>query len=179
MKLFKVVLVGIVSLGALCFSAPRDVYLEEGNVKAVKIGNLVWTTEDAGNASLFSEIDLTNACPVGWHVARIEDWSNLFKSVGAVQQCQSFGYEGSLDECDYDVWKKAGLLLKDKSFKGLDKFGFAVLPNGDAFGQKGYQATYWALGGNNNWVCFFDEDDASDYCGQDSGEKYLVRCVKD
>lgn len=166
-NLFKVLAVCVLVMWSAGFSA------------SVKIGNLVWSSEDAEGGRLFSEIDLTNACPVGWHVARIEDWANLFRAIGASQECRSYGYEGADDSCDYNIWKNAGLLLKSKSFKGMDKYGFSVYPNGDAFGQKGYQATYWALGGSDNWVCFLEDDDALDYCGQDSNWKFLVRCVKD
>lgn len=145
---------------------------------------MVWTAEDIEKARLYSESELDKACPKGWHVSTAEDWNKLFKTISAKDSCESFGYEYEPESaCDYLVWKNAGLYLKSKSFGGNDHFGFTVLPNGDAFGNKGRQATYWATKPTTektDWVCFTSShNDATDYCGQDYGGKYLVRCVKD
>jgi len=149
------------------------------NNNTVKIGGQVWMKKDLDNGKIYSENELKNACPSGWHVANIDDWEKLFKSIGASHKCGNWGYYYEKgDECDYNIWVHAGRLLKSTSFNGIDSIGFSILPNADTFGNKGEQATYWAIGARNNWLCFTKKDDASDNCGNDSDEKYLIRCVK-
>lgn len=181
--LMKLALSFILSIFAVQVFAQGHLTPKPFPYKVVTIGGMVWTAEDIGNARLYSESELNNACPKGWHVSTAEDWNKLFKTINAKDSCESFGYEyEAKDACDYLVWKNAGLFLKSKSFGGNDSFGFTVLPNGDAFGNKGTQATYWVTKrakGENEWICFNSSKNATNYCGQDSGSKYLVRCVKD
>lgn len=170
----------------LVITDPRD-----GKVyRTVEIGKQVWFAQNLNYASksshcfgdkekncdnlgrLYKTYDKNatkNVCPAGWHVPSIAEWKTLLRNVGLKQKCGNFGYEHETgNECDYLVWNRATSVLNRK--------GFGIIM-GNEFGMKN-QTVFVANKTRDNVICFSSDNEASDYCFQDSMGEYYIRCVQ-
>lgn len=171
--------------------------------KTVKIGDQIWMAENLNYASkesrcyddlqsncdkygrLYPKDESLVVCPDGWHLPSIDEFKTLISTVLDLDKTNS----------------KAGALLRSKTGwtkrKGIDEFGFNVLPAGffdgdiDPEYQKylwlGEWASFWSSTSRNDWqtkAFVFNGDRRSlhdiDYpIGVTSNKDFSsIRCIK-
>ena len=127
-----------------------DSYIYSG--RTVKIGNQTWMAENLGKATtnskcyensadscakygrLYTWTDAKKACPSGWHLPTIAEWTQLTGFVGeqAGKKLKSTSGWGDWVHGMY------GLEEVSVSGNGTDDYGFSALPGGYGIGNNGF-----------------------------------------
>jgi len=109
-----------------------------------------------------------SACPSGWHVPSVNEWTALFKEVGGASL--------------------AGALLKSKDgwsgTNGLDSFGLSVLPVGSGtYNSLGIEAYFWTSTldseGYSSAIHITGTSAGASIVSEANGQQMSVRCVQD
>lgn len=181
--------------------------------KTIKIGTQVWMAEnlayktsdgsrsykdnssyDSEYGRLYTRTTASSACPSGWHVSSLDEWTVLCKYLGCTIQYniwnEPMGYSGGigdkLKETGTKHWNSPNSTSNNSS-------GFTALPcgmyNGDfGWDPMGNMSNFWtstivkANSGEYGNKCIYIE--GGDY-GNDVGINFLsrcylnVRCIKD
>jgi uncharacterized protein (TIGR02145 family) len=173
------------------FTDDRD----DKSYKWVKIGGQVWMAEnlnyDAKGSACYGNYPKNarkygrfydwetakKACPKGWHLPSIEEWSTLVDFAG-----------GKKIAGEKLKAKKGWKSYKRKSGNGTDEFGFSALPCGGGysvgyFGNIGNNGYWWSATEYNAYLAYYrgmsyNIEDVGYYL---SNKNYMfsVRCLQD
>lgn len=168
------------------------VSFDEANVKTVTIGNKVWMAENlkvtvnpAGNplgcesingdnslddlyGKIYTYQQALDACPPGWHLPSIDEWNELFNTLGGIDIAG-----GKMKTVDY--WDQPNVGASNSS-------GFSALPAGpyDGFG---WSCHFWSSteDGDNAYIPSLMNNIENAYILYDQSKtlKISVRYIKD
>lgn len=169
------------------------VVFDEQNVKTVTIGNQIWMAEnlkvtvdpngnrlssrsvnnDPRNDGLYGRLytfdEAVAACPQGWHLPGIEEWNELFTTLGGIEIAG-----GKLKAVDYWDQPNAG---------ATNSSGFSALPAGGEHDGFGWACHFWSSteDGDNAYIpsLMNSREDAYVLYDQAKTLRLSVRYIKD